>query len=118
MSYDYHIFIVVAMFILLDMISGVMQAIKNKNVSSTVMRDGLIHKATFVMAVALAYACEYGMKYLDLGFALPIMTTTCVFICLIELASILENLGKLNPELQNKTFMRIFDSEKNGDGNA
>ena len=62
MNYDYHIFIVVAMFILLDMISGVMQAIKNKNVSSTVMRDGLIHKLTFVMAVALAYTCEYGMK--------------------------------------------------------
>ena len=118
MSYDYHIFMVVAMFILLDMISGLMQAIKNKVVSSSLMRNGIIHKFSFVLAIALAYACEYGMIYLDLGFTVPIMTTTCVVICLTELVSILENLGKLNPELQNKKFMHIFDTVKNGDGNA
>lgn len=112
MIIDWHILIVVLAFIVLDVITGILQAVMNKGLDSTVMRDGLFHKSAFLLAIAFAYACEYGMVYLDLGFNLPIVGAVCVYICLTETVSVLENLGKLNPELANSKFMQLFASTK------
>lgn len=112
MIIDWHILIVVLVFIVLDVITGIMQAVMNKSLDSTVMRDGLFHKSAFLFAIAFAYACEYGMGYLDLGFEMPIVAAVCVYICMTETVSILENLGKLNPELANSKFMQLFASNK------
>lgn len=112
MIVDWHILIVVIVFIIIDVITGILQAVMNKALDSTVMRDGLFHKSAFLMSIAFAYACEYGMTYLDLGFEMPIVGAVCVYICLTETVSVLENLGKLNPELANSKFMQLFASNK------
>lgn len=112
MTLDWHIIIIVLVFIVIDVATGILQAIMNKGLDSTIMRNGLFHKAAFLLAIAFAYACEYGMAYLDLGFSMPIVGAVCVYICLTETVSILENLGKLNPELANSKFMQLFASTK------
>ena len=95
-------------FIALDVITGVVKAVKAHEVSSTKMKDGLFHKCGFLLSMALGAACEFAMTEIDLGFTLPIMPAICGFIVLTELASILENLCQITPELSENRFMQIF----------
>jgi toxin secretion/phage lysis holin len=115
MQIDWHILIVFLVFIVLDVITGIIKAVMNKELNSTIMRNGLFHKSAFLVAIAFAYSCEYGMTYLDLGFSLPIVGSVCIYICLTETVSILENLGSINPELANSKFMNLFATSKSGD---
>lgn len=95
-------------FIALDVITGLVKAVKAHEVSSTKMKDGLFHKCGFLLAMVLGAACEFAMSEIDLGFTLPIMPAICGFIILTELASILENLCQITPELSENRFMQIF----------
>mgnify|MGYP005959904869 CR=1 FL=1 len=112
MTINWCFLIIVLVFIVLDIVAGIMKAIMKKELNSTVMRNGLFHKFAFLIAIALAYTCEYGMVFLDLGFNIPIVYAVIVYICLTETISILENLGEMNPKLTNKKFMQLFASSK------
>ena len=97
---------------LADIVFGLLQATKNRCLDSSKMRDGLFHKLGFIGAIVLAYLCEYSIEYIDLGFTAPLVVPVCVFICLTEAVSILENLGKLAPELTTNDFLKLFDNGK------
>lgn len=112
MLIDYHVFAIVAGFIILDVASGFSQAVANGTVSSVKMRQGLWHKSAYVIAIVLALLCEYSTHYLELGFTVPITIPICSFICLTELVSIIENLGKLNPDIL-PSLQKFFAQNKN-----
>lgn len=95
-------------FIVLDFLTGISKAIMQKNVSSTVMREGLFHKLAFVLAIVLGIMCEVAMTQVDLGFTIPLTATVCGYIILTEVASILENMVALNPELKDSKILSIF----------
>lgn len=95
-------------FIALDVVTGLVKAIKAHEVSSSKMKDGLFHKCGFLLAMVLGALCEFAMLEIDLGFSLPIMPAICGFIILTELASVLENICKIAPELSENRFMQIF----------
>lgn len=107
-SINYILIIITCCFIVFDVISGLVQAIANKQLYSTKMKQGLWHKCGFLLAICFGILCEVTMKYVDIGFTLPIMNAVCMFIIATELVSILENLAKLSPELANSKFMDIF----------
>lgn len=96
-------------FMMLDIVSGFTQAVVNKCVDSSKMKQGLWHKCGFLLAIIFGWLCECSMIYIDLGFSLPIQNAVCAFIILTEIVSILENLGKISPELSDKKFMSIFN---------
>lgn len=117
---DYHILSIVAGFIILDIVTGFSQACVNKTVDSTVLRCGLWHKSAYLFAIALAILCEYSTTYLDLGFTAPVTIPVSAYIALTEIVSIIENLGKLNPELAQSKLLDFFSLNKNrraSDGN-
>lgn len=114
MEINYVMIGVTLIFILLDVCSGLVAAIANKNVDSTVMRNGLFHKLAFVFSIALGALIEWGSLYIDLGLDLPIMEAICLYVCLTEIASILENICKLNPALENNKFMSLFTRRNDG----
>ena len=113
MIIDYHIFVIVAAFIVLDFVTGFSQACVNKTVDSSILRLGLWHKAAYVLAIAAAVLCEYSTYHMDLGFTAPITLPVCAYIALTELVSIIENLGKINPELANSKLLDFFSLNKN-----
>lgn len=96
-------------FIAMDLLTGFAQAIANKTVDSTKMRDGLWHKCGFVFTMLLAALIEWAMQYVDLGFTLPLFVPVCVFIMLTEIVSIFENICKLSPELAGSKLARLFE---------
>ena len=109
------VIIIACCFMLLDILTGFIQAVINKNVDSQVMKRGLLHKCGFMLAIVFGCLCEYSMCYIDLGFTVPIQDAVCIYIIVTEMVSILENLAKISPELANVKFMDIFKRDKVGD---
>ena len=112
---DWHIAAFTTAFIAMDIASGFIQAIANKELDSSKMRSGLWHKCGFMLTIILAALVEWAMDFIDLGFTLPLFTPVCVFICLTEVVSVLENLVLLTPELGNTKLMKIFGKDIDGD---
>ena len=105
---DWHVTAFALGFIALDLLTGFAQAIANKTVDSTKMRNGLWHKCGFVLAMLLAALTEWAMQYIDLGFTLPLFMPVCMFIILTEIVSIFENICKLSPDLAGSKVAELF----------
>lgn len=106
---NWNIVAIVAAFIAMDLVTGIMQAIANKSLDSTKMRSGGWHKCGFIMVIILAALVEWAMQFIDLGFTLPLFVPACVFIILTEIVSIFENVCKLSPELANSKLAQLFN---------
>lgn len=104
--------------IVMDYLTGLAKAIAQKDIDSTKMRDGLWHKAAYIVVIVLAEVIEHGQELVDLGFTVPLIVPTCVYIVLTETASILENLSQINPELADSPVMQMFRSTKDTAGNG
>lgn len=104
--------IVVGVMIVLDYVTGLVKAAKNHDISSTRMREGLYHKAAFVLTMFLAEVIEHAQRVIDLGFTVPVVIPAAVYITLTETASIVENLAQINPELQGSRLLALFRSTK------
>ena len=99
---------------LFDIISGFIAAVKNREVSSTKMREGLFHKCSLVMSIVLAWCIEMFIMHVpDLGFNVPLVIPVCVLIFGMEVVSILENIVKINPDLENEEIVKLFTNAKN-----
>lgn len=99
-------------FIVLDIVFGLAKAAKSGTLSSSVMREGLWHKAAYVGVVAVAVVIEVGSGHLDLGFTVPLVVPACVYIVLNEVLSIVESIAELNPELKGSKLLQLFESGK------
>ena len=92
--------IICSIFIALDIISGFISAIKNKEYQSSIMREGLFHKSGEILAVVFAYFVEFSLPIIGISTNLPIAQSIMVYIIVMETGSIIENIGKLSPELR------------------
>lgn len=107
-------YITVALFILFDIITGLITAIYHKNLNSTKLRIGLYHKLSEVLTIIGASGLEYGCQYINLNIDIPLLKGVVTYICIMELISIMENLGELNPQLGKlfKGFLEKLNSDK------
>jgi toxin secretion/phage lysis holin len=100
-------------FMLLDVVSGFVGALRNRNLNSTKMRDGLFNKCALLIVMFVAWLVEFAMKNVpSLGFDAPILLPVCVIIILMELTSIMENVAKISPALVGSRLLKFFDSDK------
>ena len=75
-------------FMLADIITGVIQAIINKNLDSQKMREGLLRKLGLILIVILSFIIHY-------AFNIPVISKAIIiYIVLMETLSIFENLKK------------------------
>lgn len=103
---------IVFLLVLIDYVTGVVNAIMHGELSSERMRQGLGHKFAYLAVICVALIVEYGSDYINLGIELPIFLPTCAGICLIEITSIMENCVKINPELSNSNILNIFNIDR------
>ena len=76
-----------------DIITGFIQAIINKNVDSSIMRTGLLHKILIILVIILSFI-------IDITFSLPFISKiVCIYVIVMELISILENISKAGIDL-------------------
>ena len=93
------VYITVGAFILFDIVTGIIKALYNEGLNSTYLRKGLFHKLSEVIAVAGSGLLEYGLVYVNFGIDLPVLNIVSIYICSMELVSIIENLCEVNPSL-------------------
>lgn len=91
-------------FILADIISGVISAVILNDLDSQKMREGLLRKAQLIVIIILSFVVQYAF---NINYISKIV---CIYIILMEVISILENikksgvdLGKLRRTFKNKT---------------
>lgn len=108
----------VLVFIIMDYITGIIGAVMHGNLSSTKMREGLGHKFAYLCVFFIAWFIDFEMKHIDIGFYSALTPIVTIGIVLIELSSIIENIGKINPELAQAEFMKIFTDHNKEDNNG
>ncbi len=101
--------IAVLIFIIIDYITGVINASIKKEISSQKMREGLGHKATYIILLSVCYIIDTLQLNTDLSLPTKIFPIVSCGILLIELTSIIENICEINPELRQASFMHIFE---------
>lgn len=80
-------------FMIGDIVSGVIQAVINKNLDSQKMREGLLRKILLILIVILSFIFQY-------AFNIPaISKVVCIYLIIMEIISILENLKKAGIDL-------------------
>lgn len=108
---------IVFLLVVIDYVTGVVNAIMHGELSSEKMRQGLGHKFAYLTVICVALIVEYGSDYINLRIELPVFMPVCASICLIEITSIMENCAKINPELSKSNILNIFkiDKKENND---
>lgn len=106
------VFAIVGLFILLDIVTGIVQALYNEGLNSTILRKGLFHKLSEILAVVLSVLLEYAGNLVNIGVELPLVEGVVAYICLMETVSIIENICAVNPML-SKLFTPYLNKLKN-----
>ena len=103
--------VVLLILILLDWVFGIGNAMMKHEFSSAKMREGIGHKCTelgfVLMGILIDALISAGF---DLGFQGPILTTVTLYLCVMEIGSLLETFAKINPELANSPVFKLLAS--------
>lgn len=102
------IYLIANLFILLDFLTGITKALYKKEFTSSGMREGLFHKLGSLLAIACGALADYSQGFIDLGLTLPVAGAICTYIILMELGSIIENIGIINPNIVPKKIAQCF----------
>lgn len=103
------VYVMTGAFILLDMITGLIKAFKEKNYTSTVMREGLFHKAGSILVIVFGCLVDYAQTYVELGVTVPVAASVCAYIILMEIGSIIENVCVINPNILPEKIKEYFE---------
>lgn len=98
-------------FIGADVVTGLIKALAQKNLDSSKLRGGAVHKLAEVAAVGLAYLCQHIPAYMGITAAIPLLTPVCVYLVIMEIISCVENLCVANPNLA-KVFGKYLEKLK------
>lgn len=96
---------------LLDIVFGVINALLHHEFSSKKMREGIAHKCAsfgFMLVGIVIDGCILGG--FDLGYSAPVLTTICVYLALMEIASLLETFCEMNPALKDSALFKLLAS--------
>lgn len=102
------VYIVTAAFILLDFITGIIKAFKEKSYNSSIMREGLYHKTGSGLVMCFGWLVDYAQGFVDLGMEIPVAGALCTYIVLMEIGSIIENVCVINPEILPEKIKAYF----------
>lgn len=91
-----------------DLITGFISAIKNKEIKSSKLRDGLFKKVGFLICYFMAWLIDTYGVYIGFHFGVAILPVIILYVCTTELVSIIENICKINPDLLPEKLMDLF----------
>lgn len=84
------------------------KAFRKKEFTSSLMREGLYHKGGSVLCMFLGIMAEQATRFFDLGITVPIASAFCTYIVLMEIGSIIENIGEINPSILPEKLKEHF----------
>lgn len=107
--------IVALVFNAVDLISGIISAVKNKDIQSSKLRDGLFKKVGFMLCYFVAWLVDTQGTVIGFHFGISILPVIILYVCTTELVSILENICKINSDILPEKIMDLFHIGKEHD---
>lgn len=98
--------------ILMDIVCGIVGAARNKELCSAIMRDGLYNKFGELMLLLLAIFINEVLliaPFDKIGIPPEIAYAVAIYIAIMELISIIENICKINPNLPFAKILLMFN---------
>lgn len=92
----------------LDILTGLVSAIKNKDIKSAKLRDGLFKKVGFIFCYFTAWLVDGYGDVIGFKLGVAILPVIVLYVCTTELVSILENISKINSDLLPGKLMELF----------
>ena len=88
---------IVLIFISFDSLFGLLQALTNQSFKSSVMRQGLFHKLGEILCYLFGVVCDATLPLVDIMVPFSLAGAITIYIVVMEIGSILENLSKVSP---------------------
>lgn len=93
-----------------DVLVGFIVAVINNDLSSTKMRKGLLHKVLVLILIAVCLAIELAIGHtVQLPYDIPTCEVVCGYIVVMELISVLENIGRGYPQFTDSALFKLFN---------
>lgn len=93
-----------------DVVVGFIQAAINNRLSSTKMRQGLLHKVLILILIFVCLAIEIGISHtVKLPYDIPTCGVVCGYVIIMELVSILENIARGYPQFADSQLFKLFN---------
>ena len=93
-----------------DVVVGFIQAAINNQLSSTKMRQGLLHKVLILILIFVCLAIEIGISHtVKLPYDIPTCGVVCGYVIVMELISILENIARGYPEFADSQLFKLIN---------
>ena len=102
------VYVIALAFIVLDFVTGFIKALATASFKSAKMREGLFHKVGLLLCMILGWLVDFSQGYLELGISLPVAEAICVYICIMEITSIIENVCRINPDILPDKLTALF----------
>lgn len=101
-------------FMFMDILTGFIGSVITHTFSSSKMREGLGHKVLLICIIAMTVMLDIGGKHIEgLGFTAVTVPVVCVYIIVMEVGSVLENVCAAYPELKETTLFMLFKNKEN-----
>lgn len=97
---------------LFDLVSGFIGAIKNKDIKSSKLRDGMFKKVGFIFCYVLAHILDSEGNVIGFSVGVKLLPIIITYVCITEVVSILENISKINSDLMPETLKDLFHINK------
>lgn len=99
----------------LDLITGIVGAIRNGDkIKSSKLRDGLFKKTGFIFCYTLAIVINYAGTFLTLPFGVDLVPVICTYAIVTEVVSIIENISKINPDILPDKLKELIGYNEGG----
>lgn len=104
-------------FSLFDFVAGLVCAFVRHEFRSQAMREGIGHKAVIVLIIVLAALLEIASHFVEgITFDVPLVVTVCVYVILMEVASVIETIKLTYPELAATGIFDLFGDKEQENG--
>ena len=91
-----------------DLLTGLIGAIKNHDVQSAKLRDGIFKKIGFLICYALAFLLDNYGGTIGINISVNILPIVIAYVVFTEVVSIIENISIINPDLLPDKLMDLF----------
>ena len=78
------------------------------------MKSGLYSKCGEILSLIFMYVIEYTLPYIGIETKIPFVATTSTYISVMEITSVIENLGAISPQIAD-VLSHIFEDFKKGE---
>lgn len=107
-------FVVILIFIGLDVVSGIVKAFYKKEYNSSVMREGAYHKFCEIFIVILSVVSDNFLSYINVNVGVDLVPVVLAYFGVMEICSVIENIGAINPQAV-APISKFFEKLKGSD---